>query len=211
MGMVRFRGALPPEEGIPFVNRVDAETDRLWRAARREKRDETRATLAAHAFVAVTRDGGGGARPRSAEVVLVVDLNAYRRGHIHSGEPCHIVGGGPIPVAVAREVERDAFLKAVLHDGVNVHTVAHFGRHRTAKLETALRLGAPPDFDGVTCSVPECERRYGLEWDHLDPVANGGPTAFANLRAKCKPHHWAKTERDRRAGLLGAREQARAP
>jgi hypothetical protein len=35
MGMVRFRGALPPEEGIPFVNRVDAEADRQWRAARR--------------------------------------------------------------------------------------------------------------------------------------------------------------------------------
>jgi hypothetical protein len=212
LGMVRFRGALPPEEGIPFVNRVDAEANRQWRAARREKREETPATLAADAFVAVTRDvGTRKSRPRSAELVLVVDLNAYRRGHAHAGEPCHVIGGGPIPVAVAREMACDAFLKAVLHDGVNVHTVAHFRRHRKAELETALRLGAPPDFDGVTCSEPECDRRYGLEWDHVDPLANGGPTQFANLKAKCKPHHRAKTERDRAAGLLAARAAARAP
>ena len=34
LGMVRVSAALTPEVGIPFVNRWDAETDRLWRAAR---------------------------------------------------------------------------------------------------------------------------------------------------------------------------------
>ena len=48
-----------------------------------------------------------------------------------------------------------------------------------------------------------CDRRYGLELDHDDPVANGGPSSYENLKAKCGPDHWAKTERDRKAGLLG--------
>jgi hypothetical protein len=38
----------------------------------------------------------------------------------------------------------DAFLKAVAHDGVRIETVAHFGRHISAELRTALELGALP-------------------------------------------------------------------
>ena len=94
---------------------------------------------------------------------------------------CHIVGGGPIPVRLAREMAKDAFLKAVLHDGVNIHTVKHFGRHIPAELRTALELGPLPDLDGVTCSDEGCDRRYGLEWDHDDPFSNGGPTSYENL------------------------------
>jgi hypothetical protein len=209
--MVRFRGALPPETGLPFVNRVDREYDRQWRAARREQRDESRPHLMADAFVAVTSPGGERSGRSQTDLVLVVDLRSYRRGHAHDGEVCHIVGGGPIPVSVARELGRDAFLKAVLHDGINVHTVAHFGRHRPAHLETALRLGAPPGFDGIECSEDGCDRRYGLEFDHVDPCANGGRTSLANLKPECKPHHWTKTERDRKAGLLGPGRRARAP
>jgi len=211
LGMVRFRGALPPETGIVFVNRVDREYDRQWRAARREQRNESRERLMADAFVEVTRPDSGKAGRGQIDLVLVCDLNAYRRGHTHDGEVCHIVGGGPIPVKVAQALEQDAFLKAVIHDGVNVHTVAHFGRHRPAHLETALRLGAPPDFEGITCREEGCDRRYGLEIDHVDPCANGGPTSLGNLGPECKPHHRNKTERDRKAGLLGGNRRARAP
>jgi len=193
LGMIRFRGALPPEVGVPITNRIDAETDRQSRAARPAHCDDPRVALAADAFVALVNGACAAAgKAKGADLVLVCDLNAYRRGHTHDGEPCHIVGGGPIPVAVARELARDAFLKVVLHDGVTVHTVAHFGRHRPAHLETALSLGAPPDFEGVTCAERGCDRRYGLEWDHVDPVANGGETSIANLKPECKPHHWDK-------------------
>jgi hypothetical protein len=111
------------------------------------------------------------------------------------------VGAGPIPVSVAKALEGDAFFKAVPHDGIDIATVCHLGRHIPAELRTALELGAPPDFDGVTCSEPGCGRRHGLEWDHTDPVANGGPTSYKNLRPQCWPHQ-DKTEQDRRAGLL---------
>ncbi len=146
---------------------------------------------------------GQGRGPNArADLVVVVDLAAYRRGHAHPGETCHIVGGGPVTVGFARDIADDAFLKALAHDGVRIQTVAHFGRHIPAELRTALELGPPPGFDGVSCSLAGCDRRYGLEWDHIDPVAHNGPTSYENLRPTCKPHHWEKTERDRQAGLF---------
>jgi 5-methylcytosine-specific restriction endonuclease McrA len=93
----------------------------------------------------------------------------------------------------------------VIHDGVNVHTVKHFGRHRPAALQTILDLGRPPDFIGASCK--ECGRKYNLQWDHIDPVANGGSTCYTNAQALCIPDHVAKTERDSKAGLLTRRPQ----
>ena len=42
LGMVAGRFRLPPEVGVPFVNRLDVETDRLRRAARRDGNTEAR-------------------------------------------------------------------------------------------------------------------------------------------------------------------------
>ncbi len=210
LGMIQFRGALPPSVGVSFANRLDAETDRECRAAKREGRFESRGAHAADAFVRML-DGSGTGKARSADLVLVQDLRAYRRGHAHPGEVSHVIGGGPIPVRIARDLAKDAFLKVVLHDGVSIHTVAHFGRRRPAELETALALGGPPDFDGVACAELGCDRKYGLQWDHEDPVANGGVTSGRNLQPLCYPHHVEKTERDRRAGLLGGNRRERPP
>jgi len=199
-GMIRLAGALPPTVGVPLMNRLDTETDRIRRAA---ADPEPRAAHAADALVGML-SGAGTGRRSSTDLVLVCHLDAYRRGHAHEGEPCHVVGGGPLPVPVVRRLAEDAFLKVVLHDGVRIETVAHFGRHIPAELRTALEVGSPPRFDGAECVEEGCGRRYGLEWDHVDPVAHGGPTSYDNLAARCWPHHRAKTERDRQAGLLGA-------
>ena len=199
LGNLAFQGELPPDVGVPFVSRLDRETDRCWRAASAEERKRPREWHAARALAGMI-SGAGGRKGVAADVVIVCDLNAYRHGHAGPGEPCHIVGGGPIPVALARDLAEDAFLKAVLHDGVNIHTVAHFGRHRPAALQTALDLGPAPGFVGVTCI--DCNRRYHLQWDHVDPKANGGPTSLGNLKPRCPPCHAKKTEQDRRAGLL---------
>ncbi len=203
LGLVRFSGALPPTAGIGIVNRIEAEASRLRRGAGPAGRPGPFEAHAADALVSMLSGAGKGPSPR-ADLVVVVDLAAYRRGHAHPGEHCHIVGGGPVPVRFARAISGDAFLKAVTHDGVRTETVAHFGRHIGAELRTALELGPPPDFDGTRCTEPGCNRRYGLEWDHVDPVAHNGPTSYDNLQPRCKPHHWEKTERDRQAGLFEA-------
>ena len=225
LGNVRVELELPPEFGVPFTNRLDAETDRIGqerrRAANQPRRadgllgtdlatgtSQQRSHDAAKAFIRMMKTGGKG-KAHQADLVIVCDLRAYRRGHTEDGEQCHLIGGGPIPVPLAQELGKDAFLKAVLHDGVAIHTIAHYGRRYPAILRTALMLGTPPDFEGRICSEPGCDRRYHLERDHLDPCANGGQTTFENLASPCWPHHRTKTERDRKAGLL--RGQPRGP
>lgn len=211
LGMVCFEGALPPEAGIPFVARVEHIARRRRTAARRNGtppgRFELYAADAVAALGAPPEVDGGERKRVPAEVVLVCDLFAYRRGHAEPGEVCHIVGGGPVPVTVVHDFAADAFVKAVLHDGVEIHAVKHFGRRLPAELRTALDLGPVPTFTGRRCV--DCGSRYGLEYDHVDPVANHGPTSYANLVTRCYADHQAKTERDRKTGLLGRREQQR--
>ncbi|MGH9042114.1 MAG: DUF222 domain-containing protein [Acidimicrobiia bacterium] len=204
LGMVGFAGELPPEVGLPLVNRIDAEADRLRRQAKRDGGAEEWNNYSADAFLGMVT-GSGQVTARSADLVIVCDLRAFRRGHAHAGEPVHLIGGGPIPVSLVKELAHDAFLKAVCHDGVDLRTVKHFGRHIKAEIRTALELGRPPDFDGITCAEANCDRRYHLEWDHADPHANWGPNGYDNLQPLCWPHHREKTDRDRHAGLLGPR------
>jgi len=197
-GMVRLSGALPPGMGVGLMNRLDTEAHRLRRSATKKERFEAHA---ADALVALLRGRGQG-HALKAEVVLLLDTRAYWRGHRHPGELCNLVGGGVVDVEWAKQMMSNAFVKAVVHDGERIQRVAHFGRYMKAELRTALELGAPPDFDGPERTGLSCERRHNLEWDHVDPVANNGPTSYENLRAKCKPHHREKTEQDRQAGLL---------
>jgi hypothetical protein len=204
-GMIRLSGAWPPEHGVPICNRIDAETDRLARETRRKGDPESRERLAADALASLIL-GGRQPKGQRADLVLVCDIAAFQRGYAGPDEVCHVIDGGPVPVAVAWEIATTAFIKAVLHDGVRIDTVAHLGRHISAELRTALGVGGPPLFNGAMCV--DCDRRYGIEWDHVDPVANGGPTSYDNLRARCWPCHQEKTRRDRAAGLLKSHPSA---
>ena len=114
-------------------------------------------------------------------------------------------------MSLVRELAEDAFLEAVLHDGTRIDTVVHYGRHIKAELRTALELGPVPDFDGVTCIEVGCDRRFHLEWDHVEPRANWGPISFENLKPRCYPHHQEKTARDRKAGLLRGKQREADP
>jgi hypothetical protein len=211
LGMTCLHTELPPELGVPIVTRIRRATDRIFREAYRHGRRDSNERYAAEAFVELMNDTSAGSSSKKADVVVVVNLNAYRRGSVADGEVCHIINGGPIPVSIAREMAKDGFLKAVLHDGVNIHTVKHFGRHIPATLRTALDLGAPPEFGGLECGDDDCDRRHGIEIDHLDPVANGGATSATNLTPKCTPSHRTKTEHDRANGLLGPNKRRGPP
>ena len=117
------------------------------------------------------------AQPATApkEIVLVVDLAAYRRGCVHPGETCEIRGIGPVPVEVARQWAGDAFIKTVICDGTNIVRVHHFGRTINTHLRTALDLLEP------NCAVPRCDNPR-LEYHHLQtPRRRRTPPAFDNL------------------------------
>ncbi|MFI5047334.1 MAG: HNH endonuclease signature motif containing protein [Acidimicrobiia bacterium] len=220
LGMVCGSFRLHPLVGIPFVNRLERATDRRWREAKRVGRADTREALAADAFAEMiaapvsapsgtltASDGAKRGRTRrpsaNADVVIVQSAEVARRGHAHRGELCHIVGGGPVtPAAVEDLIAAGAFVNALLHDGKQVTHVVHYGRHLTAEMRTARGIGPPPEFDGRRCSEDGCERRLGLETDHLDPLANGGATSLENLGDKCRQHHQEKTKCDRASGRL---------
>lgn len=201
LGMIAFAGALPPETGVPFMTRLEREADRLRREAKEAGGEiETWDAYAADAFAEMISGRGTGGRWQT-DLTIVCDLRAWRRGHAHEGEPCHILDGGPIPVDLAKQLCADAFLNVAVHDGFEIGKFARLGRHIPVALRAALDLGDPPDFTGKRCA--DCGKRHRLQLDHVDPVANGGPTTYKNLQPRCYTDHQAKTERDRRAGLLG--------
>jgi hypothetical protein len=210
-GMVAGQYRLSPEVDVPFVNaprRRDrpGPSRRTPRGQHRSARRARRRRTAAHERS--WREGQGESRRRG---VRVLPRRVPTRTP-HADELCHVIGSGPVPVAVVREaVVDDAFVKAVMMRGDEIHTVAHFGRRTSATLRTALELGPAPTFEGEVCAEEGCDRRHDLERDHVDPVANDGLTSYANVKARCRPHHWAKTERDRQAGLLSGRGLERGP
>lgn len=197
-GMICGQFRLEPVVGVPLLARLEAESDRIRREARRNGSVEPWEAHAADALVAMLGTEGAKAAKAKAEVVFVVDLRTYRSG-THDDTMSHIVGGGPVDPDVVAEMAKDAFLKVVFHDGVNIHTVAHLGRYIPAELRTALELGRLPDLDGVECV--DCGKRFRLEWDHVVPVCAGGVTSYKNQRPRCTQCHRVKSDDERAAGL----------
>jgi hypothetical protein len=181
--MVSGNFRLEPVPGIAFVTRLEAEADRLRAEAKRKLQDgemaEPHGRYRADAFVKLVESGSAKGKAVRADVVCVWKMDEDRG---------HLIGGGPVAKATMLELVKQASIKAVLHDGTDITTVAHYGKSMPAHLRTALELGRPPDLDGVTCSCG-CGRRYHLEWHHLDPQANGGEWSARNLRPHCWPSH----------------------
>ena len=122
-----------------------------------------------------------------ATVMVRVDLEALRRGRALPGELSAIDGQGPVPVPVVRHLLDDASIALVFCQSDDISAIAHLGRTVNASLRTGLA------FRDRTCVVPGCGVAYGLEIDHLVPLAEGGPTALANLALLCRHHHRLKT------------------
>jgi hypothetical protein len=126
-------------------------------------------------------------RPPACSVVVRVDLDALLRGHAERGEICEIDNQGPVPVPMARDMANDSFLRFVFHRAGDIRAVSHFGRTINRNLRTALV------YRDTTCVVPGCGVSFGLEIDHIVPVAEHGPTELDNLALLCHHHHYLKT------------------
>ena len=118
-----------------------------------------------------------------ATLTVRVDHHAFVSDHTEPGEICEIAGVGSIPVAVAQRLACDAFLKALITDGVDVLAVSHLGRTIPAHLRTAIE-----DLY-QECVVEGCHVNSHLELDHNQPVEEQGPTELANLNPLCSHHH----------------------
>ena len=135
-------------------------------------------------------DGRGPTRrPGSdAKIIVRVDHAALRRGAVAPGEVCEIAGIGPIPVSVVRSwIANDAFLAAIVTDGVDIRNVVHLGRKATALQRSALEWLAP------VCCVEGCSTSVRLEIDHRDDWAATRSTTLDALDRLCAHHHALKT------------------
>ena len=190
-GTGRLDGRFTPDvlaEVLGALEPFEAEVFRAaWAEGRREGFDAYRAdALVAMARAARRRRQGRRGSPRHT-VHVVIDHPALVRGHALPGERCEIAGVGPVPVGVVRSMVDDAFLTAVLADGVDVLKVAHLGRHPTAHQRTALAVRDPE------CVVPGCHVRVGLEIDHVEPWSATRVTKLDALARLCRFHHAQKT------------------
>lgn len=157
-----------------------------------------RAPAQAHAFDGFARwlDGRASTRSRrkrnpDAEVIVLVDEAALRRGHADPGETGEIAGLGPVSVAAASEVFGDALLSIVITSAVDVHSVVPTTRTINEVLQTAMLA------TGWRCSTASCPNVRRLQRDHVRALCNGGWTALRRLDLKCVRCHREKTRRDR--------------
>jgi hypothetical protein len=120
-------------------------------------------------------------------VHVVIDHAALSRGQAEATERCEVAGVGRVPVRVVRSMLDDAFVTAVVSDGVDVYNVAHLGRRPTAHQRSALEVRDPE------CVVPTCHVRVGLEIDHVEPWSATRITKLDALARLCRFHHAQKT------------------
>ena len=186
-GALRGEFALAPLAGARFLAAIEVEQRHAFEAARRRGEHEAAERYAADALVALCERPPGEGRC-AARVVVTLDAAALRRGAPEAGETCRLAGAGPVSVATAESLLGEALLDVVVTNGVDVATVAHYGRTVPAALRTALAVRDPH------CVVPGCGESRLLEVDHWRvPFAKGGPTSLDNLARVCRHHHRKKT------------------
>jgi hypothetical protein len=193
-GMVEGHFTVTPQVGGAIKAVIEKGTGKRFRAARKDGAHESQDAYAADAFAdavigdpdATPAKSGGGWTAN-----VLVDHEALKRGHAVDGETCEIPGVGPVSVEWVRELLGSAFVTAVIKQGKDITTVAHFGRHIPAELRTAMIVS------GRECSIEGCSGREYLELDHCETdYADHGPTAWGNLAWLCP----STTPEKRRAG-----------
>src|SRR5205814_9143890 len=117
------------------------------------------------------------------KIIATISHDALVRGHTEAGETCEVAGVGSVPVDTVKAMMEDAFLAAVVTDGVDVYNVAHLGRKPTAHQRTALEAR------GKQCEVPGCGSTMSLELHHLNQWAKTYETSLRSLAWVCKRNH----------------------
>jgi hypothetical protein len=188
-GMVEGHFKLQPEVGGRVKQLIDHETQRVFRARRKDGVREPHDRYAADALVDLLLGDRTMKSKSSVTTHVIVDHGALVRGETVPGERCEIPGVGPVSVTWARELLGEAFLTAIIKKGRDITTVAHLGRHVPAELQTAMIVG------GRECDIEGCHSRGYLERDHCQvDFAKRGPTAWWNLTWLCSVHHRRKTK-----------------
>jgi hypothetical protein len=198
----------PIDAGAEFRAVHGPIVEEMFNAARAEGRREPYEAYAFDALIELARRAANGtiaddaastepvaepakdkpkATPGQHLAIIRIDYTALRRGSVEGDEVCEIVGLGPVPVSVARELLGDAILKLVITKGIDVANVTHLGRSATVAQQVALW------WSSAACTVLGCPRTQRLQNDHRYEWVKTKRTRVDELDPLCKHHHDLKT------------------
>ncbi|MBM3671123.1 MAG: DUF222 domain-containing protein [Actinobacteria bacterium] len=177
---------LSPEKGAEVSAAIDAEIELILKEARAAGTFESREAYAADALHALITRG-----PRKATGInLIIDgkvASSGESGTIEIGSRCEIVGVGPIPVTLAKQLLADAKVRVVPADE------SVLPKHESATRYLPQWMRDWLDQQYPVCGQPDCDRDFRLEYDHIVGLADGGTTTLDNLWRLCWYHHRQKT------------------
>jgi hypothetical protein len=182
------------EQGGRYAAALEPIIDELFNEARAEGRNEPREAYAFDAMILLAEraneppaDTKKSRRVNPRYLTLLhLDWEAMVRGDTEGDEKCEIVGIGPIPVRVARDLMGESILKLVVTKGVDVANVVHLGRGPTAAQRIALLWSKPK------CANVECSSMF-VQIDHREPWAATKHTVLGELDPLCPHDHKLKT------------------
>ncbi len=199
-----------------FDRFIDAEVLADWADARRRLGDlATEEDLArtprqrrADALAKIFRRAAGSTRAVVPLVNVIVDQETFEREVARAAgawvDPetpdrvddrrCHTSDGTPLQPSEALSAALVGHVRRVVVDAQS--NVIDLGRRRrlfTGSARDAALLQRALDVrDGVRCGWGGCCRRRGLQVDHVDPAARGGPTDIVNSLPLCGFHNRLK-------------------
>lgn len=120
---------------------------------------------------------------RSSEAPAVTsELVIHVRGDRNT-----LADGTPIADHAVTRLLPAAFISLLITDAKRNPIDASPRRRTPTRRQRRVVDGRNP-----TCSHPGCEARIFLQYDHIEPYAQGGPTTLENLRRLCGPHNRAR-------------------
>jgi len=191
-GAFRLDARLTPEAGAVILAALEPYRERIFRQARKAGLKEPYQAYAADALVEMAEHTRRCTTEphKTSPLTMVhvrVDHAALVRGDTAGGETCEIPGVGPISASTAKALMSDCILSVLVTDGQDIKSVSHPGRTIRAGLRRAI------DERDQVCVVPSCNERRYLQIDHIQPIAEQGPTRLENLAKLCNWHHYLKT------------------
>ena len=168
LGTVLATLRLAPEVAASVCAAVDAEVTRHTAPA-----GASLAQQRADALVRLLTGGGAGV---TAEVVIHVTEDGNT-----------LTDGTPLSDHAVGALLPEAFVSLLIHDTERQPIDASpRRRHPTRRQRRVL------DQREHECAHPGCHATTLLQYDHVEPYDQGGPTVLANLQRLCGPHNRAK-------------------
>jgi len=168
-GMVLVTARLTPEVAGSVCAAIDAEVTRTSAPAGASLAQQRADALASQ----VVGGMGGGVQ---AEVVVHV-----------TDDGNHLVDGTPLSDHAVAQMLPEAFVSLLMHDAERMPIDASpRRRHPTRRQRRVI------DERQDECQHPGCHARAFLQYDHVEPFGEGGPTVLANLQRLCGPHNRAR-------------------